>query len=66
MRELIDPVAREIKPPLAFRLEVGLEESIDQLWEHDLDNYLFPNHKLGIRVGLPWAALVRGVRVRIS
>jgi hypothetical protein len=48
VRELIDPVAKSIETPLAFRLDVGLGDSIDPLWERDLDNYLFP-----IARGLP-------------
>jgi hypothetical protein len=48
VRELIDPVAQNFEPPLAFRLDVGLDESVDPLWERDLDNYLFP-----IARGLP-------------
>ena len=42
VRQLIDPVAEDIQGPLAFKLDVGLEESTDPLWERDLDNYLFP------------------------
>lgn len=42
VRELIDPIAEGIEGPLAFQLDVGLDESIDPLWERDLDNYLFP------------------------
>ncbi|HEX5617811.1 MAG TPA: hypothetical protein VFX51_05300, partial [Solirubrobacteraceae bacterium] len=28
--------------PLALQLDVGLDDSIDPLWQRDLDNYLFP------------------------
>jgi hypothetical protein len=48
VRKLIDPVANGIETPLAFRLDVGLDDSIDPLWERDLNNYLFP-----IARGLP-------------
>ena len=42
VRELIDPIAKNSESPLALRLDVGLDESSDPLWERDLDNYLFP------------------------
>ena len=42
VRQLIDPVAEDIHGPLAFKLDVGLVEATDPLWERDLDNYLFP------------------------
>ena len=42
VREVIDPIAEDIEGPLAFQLDVGLDESADPLWERDLDNYLFP------------------------
>jgi hypothetical protein len=42
VRHLIDPVATGIEAPLASRLDVGLDESTDPLWERDLANYLFP------------------------
>jgi hypothetical protein len=42
VRELIDPIARDMTGSLAFQLDVGLNESTDPLWERDLDNFLFP------------------------
>lgn len=42
VRELIDPVADDIDGELALHLDVGLDDSIDPLWQRDLDNYLFP------------------------
>jgi hypothetical protein len=42
VHELIDPVIDSTAGSLAFRLDVGLAEDIDPLWERDLDNYLFP------------------------
>jgi hypothetical protein len=48
VRERIDPVIDKTGGLLAFRLDVGLPNIIDPLWERDLDNYLFP-----IARGLP-------------
>lgn len=42
VRERIDPFLAAASGPLAFRLDVGLPDHIDPLWERDLDNYLFP------------------------
>jgi hypothetical protein len=42
LRERIGPVVEQTSGPLAFRLDVGLAEALDPLWERDLDNYLFP------------------------
>jgi len=47
---------------LAFRLDVGLPENIDPLWERDLDNYLFPIARtLPDRVVSVWATKRRGL-----
>ena len=40
--DLIDPVIESTPGELAFRLDVGLADDVDPLWERDLDNYLFP------------------------
>lgn len=42
VRELIEPVIETTRGELAVRLDVGLPETADPLWERDLDNYLFP------------------------
>jgi hypothetical protein len=42
VRSLIEPIADDIFGPLAVHLHVGLDDSIDPLWQRDLDNYLFP------------------------
>jgi hypothetical protein len=42
VRERIDPVLEATAGLLAFRLDVGLADQLDPLWERDLDNYLFP------------------------
>lgn len=42
VRELVDPVIETTSGELAVRLDVGLRETVDPLWERDLDNYLFP------------------------
>jgi hypothetical protein len=42
VRERIAPVVEATSGALAFRLDVGLPDHIDPLWERDLDNYLFP------------------------
>lgn len=49
LREFVAHVRQRIAPTLdstdgrfAFRLDVGLPDRIDPLWERDLDNYLFP------------------------
>ena len=48
VRDLIDPVIDATPGELPFRLDVGLGDEIDPLWQRDLDNYLFP-----IARGLP-------------
>lgn len=42
VRELVDPVADGVDGLLALQLDVGLDDSIDPLWQRDLDNCLFP------------------------
>jgi hypothetical protein len=42
VRELVDPVIERTRGELAVRLDVGLPDTVDPLWERDLDNYLFP------------------------
>ena len=42
VRELVDPVADGVDGPLALQLDIGLDDSVDPLWQRDLDNYLFP------------------------
>jgi hypothetical protein len=42
VRELVDPVIERIDGEVALRLDVGLPDTVDPLWERDLDNYLFP------------------------
>jgi hypothetical protein len=41
-RELVDPVIESTRGELAVRLDVGLPDAVDPLWERDLDNHLFP------------------------
>jgi hypothetical protein len=61
VRELVDPVAEAIAGPLAFRLDVGLADSIDPLWQRDLDNYLFPIARaLPDRYVAVWGTKTRG------
>lgn len=42
VRQRIAPILDSTDGHLAFRLDVGLPDRIDPLWERDLDNYLFP------------------------
>ncbi len=42
VREVVDPVAEALDGPLGLKLDVGLDDSIDPLWQRDLDNYLYP------------------------
>ena len=42
VRELIDPIAKDVQSPLALRLDVGLDQASDPMWARDLDNFLFP------------------------
>src|ERR1700716_4025618 len=61
VRERIDPGLTQTTGRLALRLDVGLPEARDPLWEHDLDNYLFPiARELPERVVSVWATKGRG------
>lgn len=61
VRDLIEPALDSIEGPLAFRLDVGLAETLDPLWQRDLDNYLFPIARmLPHRVVSVWATKQRG------
>jgi hypothetical protein len=42
VRERIEPFLPATSDSLAFRLDIGLPDHVDPLWERDLDNYLFP------------------------
>jgi hypothetical protein len=42
VRDGIDPILDATDAPLTFRLDIGLPDAVDPLWERDLDNYLFP------------------------
>lgn len=42
VHELVDPIIDRTPGELVLRLDVGLEDTVDPLWERDLDNYLFP------------------------
>lgn len=69
VRELIDPVIAATAGDLAFRLDVGLPDDVDPLWERDLDNYLFPIARtLPRRVVSVWGTKTRSPtsRVRIE
>lgn len=69
VHELIDPITATSAGSLAFRLDIGLAEDIDPLWERDLDNYLFPVVRtLPPRVVSVWGTKGRGMtsRVRIE
>jgi hypothetical protein len=60
-RELIEPTLAATEGPLAFRLDVGLADALDPLWQRDLDNYLFPIARgLPDRVVCFWATKQRG------
>lgn len=61
VRELIEPGFGLTEGPLSFRLDVGLAETIDPLWQRDLDNYLFPIARtFPDRVVSVWATKQRG------
>jgi hypothetical protein len=63
VRELIDPVIERTQGELAFRLDVGLVDDVDPLWERDLDNYLFPIARtLPDRVACVWGTKGRAER----
>ena len=70
LREFVAHVRERIAPTLdstdgrfAFRLDVGLPDRIDPLWERDLDNYLFPiARELSPRVVSVWGTKGRGPR----
>jgi hypothetical protein len=63
VRELIDPALEATAGVLAFRLDVGLADKLDPLWERDLDNYLFPIARtLQDRVVSIWGTKRRGAR----
>jgi hypothetical protein len=63
VRERIDPVLGATVGSLAFRLDVGLANQLDPLWERDLDSYLFPIARtLPDRVVSIWATKRRGAR----
>lgn len=42
VRECVAPFLAAASDPVAFRLDVGLPDRVDPLWERDLVNYLFP------------------------
>lgn len=61
VRERVDAVVGATSRPVAFRLDVGLPDHIDPLWERDLDNYLFPIvRELPQRVVSVWGTKRRG------
>jgi hypothetical protein len=63
VRELVDPVIERTRGELAVRLDVGLPDAADPLWERDLDNYLFPIARvMPERVVSVWATKGRGPR----
>jgi hypothetical protein len=60
VRERIDGLIDNLDGPLAFRLDVGLDETADPLWERDLDNYLYPIARdLPARVVSVWGTKTR-------
>jgi hypothetical protein len=66
VRERIDPLIDALDGPLAFRLDVGVPDQFDPLWERDLDNYLFPIARtLPQRVLAVWGTKGRGARSTI-
>jgi hypothetical protein len=61
VHDRVDSVIDAIDGALAFRLDVGLEDILDPLWERDLDNYLFPiARSLPSRVVSVWGTKRRG------
>jgi hypothetical protein len=61
VHERIDPIIDATDGLLAFRLDVGLPDNLDPLWERDLDNYLFPIARtLPDRVVSVWGTKRRG------
>jgi hypothetical protein len=63
VRERIDPALEATAGSLVFRLDVGLADQLDPLWERDLDNYLFPiARSLPDRVVSIWGTKRRGAR----
>jgi hypothetical protein len=63
VRERIGPALEATVGLLAFRLDVGLADQLDPLWERDLDNYLFPIARtLPERVVSVWGTKRRGAR----
>jgi hypothetical protein len=68
-QQVVDPVVRQLRGPLALRLDVGLPRSVDLLAEHDLDNYLSPlmkaldaERRIGLGVQGPRRRLVHRCR----
>ena len=60
---------RDLDGPLTFRLDVGLRDGVDPLWQRDLDNYLYPVARgLADRYVSAWATKSPGRRssVRVA
>lgn len=65
--ERVEPQLDRIPGPLVVRLDVGLPEDADPLWQRDLDNYLDPiARELPGRVVSFWARKGRGLPSAIA
>ena len=63
VRERLDPRLAGIDGPAAVRLDIGLPDAVDPLWQRDLDNYLYPiARELSGQVVSFWATKTRASR----